>query len=174
MFRRWCIFSSRCTFCKESAKFLPILTPFGYFNAILRIFGLLCTGLQSVMVCQILQISGMFAQILFPSLVPEPPQLANATWIQHFWTAVFQGLRTCPPSLSPVTKHLAPWFLVLGARCRHLAPCTSWKPGRWGIPENGYPNVLMECVIQVASALQSKVMARTWFRQLHPMHSAYF
>ena len=72
-------FQADVRFCKESAKFLPILTPFGYFNAILRIFGFLCTGLKSVMVCQNLQISGMFAQILFPSLVPEPPQPENAT-----------------------------------------------------------------------------------------------
>ena len=30
-------FQADVRFCKESAKFLPILTPFGYFNAILRI-----------------------------------------------------------------------------------------------------------------------------------------
>ena len=72
-------FQADVRFCKESAKFWLILSPFGYFNMILRIFGLLCTGLQSVMVCQNLQISGMFAQILLPSLVSEPSQTANAT-----------------------------------------------------------------------------------------------
>ena len=35
--------------------------------------------------------------------------------------------------MSPDTEHLAPENP--GARCRHLAPGTSPKPGKWGIPE---------------------------------------
>ena len=42
------------------------------------------------------------------------------------------------------------------------APGTSPKPGKWGIPEKGYQNAVQKCLFQVASALQSNVMAQTW------------
>ena len=71
----------------------------------------------------------------------------------------FQGYPTCPPFMSPDTEHLAPENP--GARCRHLAPGTSPKPGKWGIPEKCLQNAVWKCLFQVASAPQSKVMAQT-------------
>ena len=35
------------------------------------------------------------------------------------------------------------------------------KGGKWGIPEKGSQNAVQKCLFQVASALQSKVMAQT-------------
>ena len=67
--------------------------------------------------------------------------------------------------MSPDTEHLAPENP--GARCRHLAPGTSPKPGKWGVPEKNFQNALQECLFQVASALQSKVLAQTWFPELN-------
>ena len=60
-----------------------------------------------------------------------------------------------------------------GARCRHLAPGTSPNPGKWGIPEKSFQNAVQKCLFQVASALQSKVMAQIWLGQLRPMYSAF-
>ena len=54
-------------------------------------------------------------------------------------------------------------------RCQVL--CVTWRE-RWGIPEKGYQNAAQKCLFQVASALQSKVMAQTWLGQLCPMYSA--
>ena len=62
--------------------------------------------------------------------------------------------------MSPDTEHLAPENP--GARCRHLAPGTSPKLGKWSIPEKSFQNAVQKCLFQVASALQSKVMAQTW------------
>ena len=58
-------------------------------------------------------------------------------------------------------------FQVPGALCQ-----ATWKVGKWGIPEKGYQNAVQKCLFQVASALQSKVMAQTWLGQLRPMYSA--
>ena len=33
--------------------------------------------------------------------------------------------------------------------------------GKWGIPGKGYQNAVQKCLFQVASTLQSKVMAQT-------------
>merc|ERR1711884_547848 len=82
----------------------------------------------------------------------------------------FQEYPTCPPFMSPDTEHLAPENP--GARCRHLAPGTSPKPGKWGIPEKSLQNAVQKCLFQVASAPQSKVMAQTGLGQLCPMYSA--
>ena len=57
----WYTFFDGCTFCKGNAKLYPILAPFGFFY-ILRIFilfGVLFAGLNSVVVYQNSQISGM-------------------------------------------------------------------------------------------------------------------
>ena len=48
-------------------------------------------------------------------------------------------------------------FQVPGALCQ-----VTWKVGKLGIPEKGYQNAAQKCLFQVASALQSKVMAQTW------------
>ena len=55
-------------------------------------------------------------------------------------------------------------FQVPGALCQ-----VTWKVGKWGIPEKGYQNTVQKCLFQVASALQSKVMAQTWLGQLRPI-----
>ena len=77
---------------------------------------------------------------------------------------------SCPPVMSPDIEHLA--SENSGARCRHLAPGTSPKPGKWGIPKRSFQNAVQKCLFQVASAPQSKVMAQTWLGQLCPMYSA--
>ena len=53
------LFSSWCTFSKENAKFLLILTNLGYFVANLRTFGVLFTGLTNTAVYQNGQLWGM-------------------------------------------------------------------------------------------------------------------
>ena len=61
---------------------------------------------------------------------------ALATWNKHLWPALwkpFSGIPTCPP-----------------------------KPGKWGIPEKSFQYAVKECLFQVASTLQSKVMAQAW------------
>ena len=35
------------------------------------------------------------------------------------------------------------------------------KGGKWGIPGKGSQNAIQKCIFQVASALKSKVMAKT-------------
>ena len=70
-----------------------------------------------------------------------------------------RGRSTCPPFLSPCTKHLASGNL--GGRCLHLAPGTSPKPGKRGMPEKSFQNAVQKSFFQVASAPQSKVMAKT-------------
>ena len=44
--------------------------------------------------------------------------------------------------MSPDTEHLAPENS--GARCRHLAPGTSPKPGKWGIPKKSFQNAVQK------------------------------
>ena len=46
------------------------------------------------------------------------------------------------------------------------------KPSKWGISDKSFQNAVQKCLFQAASALQSKVMAQTWFGQLRPMYSA--
>ena len=43
----------------------------------------------------------------------------------------------------------------------NLAPGISPKPGKWGMPEKNFQNAVQKSLFQVASAPQSKVMAKT-------------
>ena len=52
-------------------------------------------------------------------------------------------------------------FQVQGALCK-----VTWKVGKGGIPEKGSQNAVQKCLFQVASALQSKVMAKTYIRHV--------
>ena len=47
-------------------------------------------------------------------------------------------------------------FQVPGALCK-----VTGKVDKWGIPGKGSQNAVQKCIFQVASALQSKVMAQT-------------
>ena len=52
-------------------------------------------------------------------------------------------------------------FRTLFYKVNLVAPGISPKPGKWGILEKSFQNAVQECLIQVVSALQSKVMAQT-------------
>ena len=69
-----------------------------------------------------------------------------------------------------VTWHRAPGTWKF--RCQVPAPGTSPKPGKWGIPEKSFQNAVQECLLQVTSALQSKVITKTSLRQLRLMYFA--
>ena len=85
---------------------------------------------------------------------------ALATWNKLFWTAfrkLFSGIPHLPafgdvPGAG--TLHLN--FQMPGAFCK-----VTGKVGKWGIHEKGYQNAVQKGLFQVASALQSNVMAKT-------------
>ena len=78
-------------------------------------------------------------------------------WNFHKWKA---NLEISIPELDFDSRFVD----VACARCWYLAPefrDVTGKVVKWGIPEKGSQNAVQKCLFQVASALQSKVMAKT-------------
>ena len=65
-----------------------------------------------------------------------------STGNKHFWTAFCKQFSGTPHF--HLSCHLAPENS--GARCRHLAPGTSPKLGKWGIPEKSFQNAVQKCL----------------------------
>ena len=91
------LFQANVRFCKENAKLWPILAPFGYFIAL---FAHLYRPKKFDGVPKLTMYG-------YSNIAPFPDSRTTTTSTCDLNSA-FQGFLTCPPSVSPDTKHLAP------------------------------------------------------------------
>ena len=113
----------------------------------------------------------MFEKVFCSKIAPF------SCFVSHlFYKAEYKG-RSCLNQVWAMTfdwSALATWNKHSGTSfvTWHREPATSTKPSKWGTPKKSSQNAVQKCLFQVASALQSKVMAQTWLGQLCPMYSA--